>query len=493
MLVVLFLAPGFAGCLGAEPAPAASPPEWDHGDQWTYLRHTGDAPPSVYAREVTGLFSHDEHEVYEITEGVIGSPVVQHNLYTVGRLLYAGGEVRQAGEVVRTNDATQPVPFHYLFPLDGTSRSFSTTIRQVVGSAEQLDSVEILARSGAASTRTIGDRVYQGWPYEIEIRYTTTPLDDVALVRGFWSSDVDQAVELVIEEAAQTIRYELLSFQRAQPQPGPPAYRLVRGLSSFALDQGFDAELDGTGYVRYLFHVETRTEARIQFFFPPLADAPGAMRLDLATLRPLGYTRAGIADSLDQIAEPGVVLHVAAARPGQQGITIHAPPGDGPTPVVLQPGQVYELLLATNRGGMSAQVRVGSEVTSRAASDGGSAEVVSVQHRRVSATTSPGPQNVRDSVTAAIALPPDARVEGLVYAVDHGTADALGEVGSFRRVLFRVDANPLHASGALYGFYHAYPTTHAFEVEAGFEYHADAALQGGYDYELGALLMRLGP
>lgn len=493
LILWTLVVPLFAGCTSApEPGDGLARPDWEVGDRWVY-QLTSNAGQSTYVREVTSLFAKGAYQVFEVTEGVEGGPTQQYSFYTLDRLQFMGMEVRNGPELRTRLDPVSPLTFHYIFPLvPGRSVEESGQIRQESGVVTQLDTVEIEAHVAAQKSLTLGDRVYSVYPYEIRIRYTTTPFDEVAVIRGHWAPGVGQSVLTTVTEGEQERTYELVSFQRARPADGPPVYGLVDGLTSRVLTRGFDASLEGAGYTRHFFHVEAPTTVGVSFSQPGPHTREHIDRIDLVTIRPLGYARAGIATNAT-VTEPGMVFHMAATRAGGQPTIFHSPPDARLDQVHLTPGQVYELVVASNTGPVRAEIGLGPESQHLRPVETGRAQVLAVQHERVQDDLEPGPQNVRDRLETLVAVSEETRIEGIVFGIDHGDPSDPLELEASRQITYSVDSFALTDPSALYGFFVGYQPRDPFAVSAGFSYRADLALQPRVDYELGAFLLRLVP
>ncbi|MBW3581949.1 MAG: hypothetical protein KY455_02515 [Euryarchaeota archaeon] len=494
LLALLFILPLLSGCTseGLPGERAVTDHTWRAGDTWTYLRTHDDGPPFIYTREVTGLFNKDGYEVFELTEGMSGHTIRQRSLYTVDDLRFFGFEVRDGDEPRQTLAPTRPIPFHYVFPLEpGTAQTFEGIVEQSAGDHRQSERVHVTATVKTATKQVLGERVYTVWPYEMRIDWLDTPFDDGATIRGHWAPTVGQSVLTEVEQGGQTTRYEIVSFQRRLPVAGPPAYALTEGLRSQALDRGFLARIDGPGYARWLLHVEVPTTVGVRFDHPT-APSDGRHRFDLVSLRPLGATGAWVFRDPTALSGHGFAFHMWAGEAGKPGHEFHSPAGAGERPVTLQPGQVYELVVASNHGGTQANLRVGDEARDRAPAQTGSVDILRIAHRRVTEETSPGPQLVRDHETHLVSLPEGERIEGLVFALNHGGEEAtVAETAGRRTVSFGVHDLLIEDPGSVYGVYMSHPARSAFEVSVGYEYRADLALQGAVDYELGVFLMRL--
>lgn len=496
LILLVFLGPLVSGCFSEDlPEERPTSPGWEVGDRWVYLRSGGNAT-GIYTREVTGLFDKRGHEVFEMTEGLRGTPYRQYSLYTVDRLRFMGMEMREGSDLRTRMDPEAPLLFHYVFPLNpGETLEQSGRIHQTAGSVQQVDKVEIQTRVDAPTDLALGERIYRVFPYEVRIRYTTTPFDDVAIIRGHWSPGIGQSVLTTVHEGGDIRTYELLSFTRQRPVDGGPAYRLAEGLASQPLERGFDATLERAGYARYLFHVETPTTVRMEFSLTAEHDRVDRERVDMVALRPLGHAASGVSRDIADVADPGVVLHMAAGRVKEAPLVFHTP-GDGDLEQVrLHPGQVYEMIVASNIGPVSAVLTLGSERQAMDPVERGRLEVLSVDHRRVYETRdTPGPQNVRDSVRSIVSVPEGARIDGIVYAINRdGSERAIGEVEAQRRISYGIDGVGYTDEDSLYGFFMGYRPRGPFTAEAAFEYRAEFAVRGVVHYEVGALLVRLVP
>lgn len=493
VVFVLLVAPLLAGCMGGtEEDEGLGRADWQVGDRWVFLR-SGESFESVYVREVTSLYQKGGQQVFELQEGIQGHRIQQYGLYTVGRLQFMGMEVRDGGDLRTRLDPLEPLRFHYVFPMvPGDVIKESGRIRQTSGELEQLDTVEIEARVDPVTPLEMGDRVYQVYPYEIRIRYTTTPFDDVAVIRGHWSPGVGQSVLTTITESGSTLTYELLSFSRDRPVDGAPVYGLAGDLKSRALTRGFDASIAHPGYTRHLFHVEGPTTVGVSFSTPTGPVRAHTDRIDFAAIRPLGYARAGIAGNITEVTEPGVAMHLAAARAGDPAVVLHSPSDAQLKQIRLEPGQVYELLVASNTGPVRAEVHLGSESQRLQPVEEGRAQALAVRHERVQRTLDPGPQSVDEHVEAIVAVSEDSKIEGVVYAVDHGSGDIV-DLEADRRVSYTVDGHDFQDPDAVYGFYLGYRAREPFTVAAGFAYRAELTVQATVDYELGVFLLRLLP
>lgn len=494
LLALLFILPLLSGCTTDDTLDARTVADhtWRVGDTWTYLRTHDGGQPFIYTREVTGLFNKDGYEVFELTEGMNGHTIRQRSLYTVDDLRFFGFEVRD-GDAPRQHLApTRPIPFHYVFPLEpGTRHVFEGVVEQTAGDHRQTERVRVTATVHDATSLVLGQRVYTVWPYEMRIDWLDTPFDDGAIIRGHWAPTVGQSVLTEVAQGGQTTRYEIVSFQRRSPVPGPPAYTLTDGLRSEALDRGFLARIDGPGHARWLLHVETPTTIGLRFE-PPTGTSDGRHRFDLVSLRPLGATGAWVFRDPTALSGHGFAFHMWAGEAGRPGYEFHSPAGTGERPVTLQPGQVYELVVASNHGGTQANLRVGEETRERAPAQTGSVDILRIAHRRVTEETGPGPQLVRDHETHLVALPEGERIEGLVFALNHGGEEtAVAETSGRRSVSFGVHDLLIEDPGSVFGVYMSHPARSAFELSVGYEYRADLALQGAVDYELGVFLMRL--
>lgn len=487
-----------AGCLqgggGAEDPHPVSAPKWQVGDKWVYAR-TGSATDGlIYEREVTGMFMHGSNLVYELQSGLRNHPLQDFHLYRTDDLRFVGSDLRDGSQLMKRVVAEDPIVFHYVFPLEpGRTVETEGVLQQRVTGHDQKDPVTVAATVDVPRDYTLGERVYTVYPYEIEILFQSTPFDEPVVLTGLWSHEVGQSVVTELTEGGETVRHELLYFERQEPKRGPPAYRLVPPLESVGLERGFDARLTDEGWQRFLFHVEDPVRVGVKVATGTNAP-PGQERLDIVSLRPLGYSSAGIVDQLPDLATGGLFLHVTATDGDEESVHHHAAEGQGNDMVLLQPGQVYELILSSNAGDVTVRVEHGDEVQAMSPVERGEVEVLSEIHQEVTMLTDPGPQSLSDSLEVRLDNPSGERIEGIVYTINHGgSGESLGELEGQREVELTIDGWAWRDDEALYAYYFGYVPRDGFYLRTAYEYSATLALQGAVEYEMGVLLLKLLP
>jgi hypothetical protein len=468
-------------------------PNWRVGDTWVYERTGSTGESLIYERKVTAVFMHGPNLVYELKSGLRNHPLQDYHLYRTDDLRFVGSDAREGSTLLKRVSADEPIVFHYVFPLvPGQQIEREGMLQQRVTGHAQSDPVRVTATVEAPRGITLGERVYQVVPYEIRIRFEATPFMDEAVIRGHWAPSVGQSVLTILEEGGQTVRHELLYYERVEPEWGSPAYSLVSPLESRHLERGFEVRLSEQGWERYLFHVEEPARLGIDVTLP--GQAAVRDRLDVVSLRPLGYTRAGIADQITDLATGGLFLHVSATGENGRLVHHHAAQGAGNDVVYLQPGQVYELIVSSNQGGVNVRIDHAGESQAFAPVEKGDVEVLSGEHQHVQGPMGPGPQSVHDAMDVRLENPHGERIEGLVYVVNHGTAgDPDVELEAHRGVYLAVDTWAWQDEKELYAYYFGYVPRDGFLLRTGFEYRATLALEGTVDYEMGVLLLRLLP
>ncbi len=491
----LLVSTAISGCLGfgsfAKPVSVEAP-EWHVGDTWVYARTGASGEELIYERAVNARFMQDSSLVWELKSGLRSSPLQDYHLYRTDDLRFVGSDLREGSSLVKRVTAEEPLVYHYVFPLEeGKEVQSEGVLDQRVGTHEQQDPVKVRASVGEQRDLSLGERTYEVVPYEIRIEFQATPFEQEVVIRGNWAEEVGQSVLTIMDEGGERIRYELLYFEHAQPGSGSPAYDLLPPLSSRLLERGFDARLDQGGWQRYLFHVEDPVRVGVLVTVPREND--NGHRLDVVSMRPLGYTRAGVADQLTDLATGGLFLHVSASDPDGD-VVQHAAEGANNDHVVLQPGQVYELIVSSNRGDVQVRVDHTQETQAFSPVEAGKVEVLSGVHEHVQEVTEPGPQSVSESLDARIGNPHGERVEGIAYVVSHGgDDDTTVEFEGRRQVLLAADSWAWEDEKELYAYYFGYVPRDGFRLRTGYEYQATMALQATVDYEMGVLLLKLLP
>lgn len=498
-LILLLSSVALAGCFSEDLSDTAAPEraDWRVGDRWTYARSHDGGPEFLYVREVVGLYNLKGHEVFEVRQGIEGHPVHQLARYTVGKLGFMGFEVREGGEARQSLVPDGPVPFHYVFPLTpGSEQVSEARLRQTVTDHTQEDHIRTTATVGAPERLTLDERVYTVFPYAVRIEFLDTPFpDDDARIVGHWSPQVGQSVLTEVHQGGAVTEYRLVAFERDRPVDGPPAYDLVKGLETFRLARGFTATLDEAGHARWLFHVDTPTRVTMRYDPPATESELGHADYDMVSLRPLGATGAWLARNSDALDRTGVVSHMAATTEVGSRFVFHTGTDtEGRATVRLLPGQVYELVVASDDPGLRVEIVHGDETQARAPVETGRVVPIAVAHERVTHTTRPGPQQIRDDVTVHLSLADDERFEGLVFASNHDDGSAaLGEVGASRSVSVTDQGFGVHDDEGAYALFLDHGAREALELRTSFEYRADAAVRGSVDYELGVFLLKFLP
>lgn len=493
--VILLVATGLSGCFGfgsfSQPVTVEAP-DWHVGDTWVYARTGASGEELIYERKVNARFMHGANLVWELKSGLRSSAMQDYHLYRTDDLRFVGSDLRAGSELIKRVTAEEPLVYHYVFPLvEGAELEREGLLEQSVGSHEQSDPVTVKASVGEPRSLTLGERTYEVVPYELRIEFQSTPFEEEIVIQGNWAEAVGQSVLTIMDEGGERIRYELLYFEHQEPAPGAPAYDLVPPLSSRLLERGFEARLTKSGWERHLFHVEDPVRVGVSVTLPRGNQAED--RLDVVSMRPLGFTRAGIADQLTDVATGGLFLHVSASDE-DGNVEHHAAQGANNDRVFLQPGQVYELILASNEGDVHVRLDHTQENQALQPVERGRVEVLSGVHEHVQEVTDPGPQSVSEALDARIDNPDGERVEGIAFVVNHGGDDeSLVEFESRRKVILSADNWAWEDEKELYAYYFGYVPRDGFRLRTGYEYQATMALQGMVDYEMGVLLLKLLP